>query len=81
MTMYSDTLHWSGITPIFGLITNLDLITEFDLLHYCPPPPLGPGGLSRECVLRILMRAVKGDKMGQRNIAQVADTALSTNLT
>ena len=35
----------------------------------------GPGGLSRECILRIPMRVVKGDKMGRRNIAQVADTA------
>ena len=24
-------------------------------------PPWGPGGLSRECVLRIPMRVVKGD--------------------
>ena len=24
-------------------------------------PPWGPGGLSRECILRIPMRAVKGD--------------------
>ena len=26
-----------------------------------PAPPWGPGGLSRECVLRIPMRVVKGD--------------------
>ena len=26
---YSDTLHWSGITPIFNPITDLDLITKF----------------------------------------------------
>ena len=32
MTIYSDTLHWSGITPIFDRITDLDLITEFDFL-------------------------------------------------
>ena len=32
MTIYSDTLHWSGITPIFDPITDLDLITEFDFL-------------------------------------------------
>ena len=32
MTIYSDTLYWSGITPIFDPITDLDLITEFDLL-------------------------------------------------
>ena len=25
------------------------------------PPPWGPGGLSRECVLLIIMRVVKGD--------------------
>ena len=30
MTIYSDTLHWSGITPIFYPITDLDLITEFN---------------------------------------------------
>ena len=30
MTIYSDTLHWSGITQIFDPITDLDLITEFD---------------------------------------------------
>ena len=28
----SDTLHWSGITPIFDHIADLDLITKFDLL-------------------------------------------------
>ena len=32
MTIYSDTLHWSGITPILDPITDLDLITEFDFL-------------------------------------------------
>ena len=32
MTIYSDTLHWSGITPIFYPITDLDLITKFDIL-------------------------------------------------
>ena len=35
MTNYSDTLHWSGITPIFDPITDLDLITEFDFLPNC----------------------------------------------
>ena len=35
MTIYSDTLHWSGITPIFHPITDLNLITEFDFLPYC----------------------------------------------
>ena len=35
MTIYIDTLHWSGITPIFYSITDLDLITEFDFLLYC----------------------------------------------
>ena len=30
MTIYSDTLHWSGITPMFDPITVLDLITVFD---------------------------------------------------
>ena len=29
MSIYSDTLHWSGITPIFDHISDLDLITEF----------------------------------------------------
>ena len=35
MTIYSDTLHWSGIKPIFYPITGLDLITEFDFLPNC----------------------------------------------
>ena len=30
MTIYSDTLHWSDITPIFDPVTDLNLITEFD---------------------------------------------------
>ena len=30
MTIYSDTIHWSGIIPTFDLISDLDLITEFD---------------------------------------------------
>ena len=32
MTIYSDTLNWSDITPICEFITELDLITDFDLL-------------------------------------------------
>ena len=32
MNIYSDTLLWSGITPMFDPITDLDLITEFDFL-------------------------------------------------
>ena len=35
MTIYSDTLHWSGVTPIFDPITDLDLITELDFLPNC----------------------------------------------
>ena len=35
MTIYSDTLHWSGITPIFDPVTDLDLITKFDFLPNC----------------------------------------------
>ena len=38
MTIYSDTLHRSGITPIFDPITDLDLITEFDFLPNCEIP-------------------------------------------
>ena len=30
MTIYNDTLNWSDITPICELITELDLITDFD---------------------------------------------------
>ena len=30
MTLYSDTLHWSYITPIVFPITDLDLITTLD---------------------------------------------------
>ena len=32
MTIYSDTLNWSDITPICEVITELDLITGFDLI-------------------------------------------------
>ena len=38
MTIYSDTLHWSGISPICDPIqgiTDLDLITEFDFKPNC----------------------------------------------
>ena len=30
MTIYSDALHWSGITPFVDPVTDLDLISEFD---------------------------------------------------
>ena len=42
MTIYGDTLHWPGSTPILTLllITDMDLITEFDFLPFytwsCP---------------------------------------------
>ena len=32
MTMYNDTLDWSDTTPIYELITELDFITDFDLI-------------------------------------------------
>ena len=32
MTMYNDTHNWSDITPICELITELDFITDFDLI-------------------------------------------------
>ena len=32
MTIYSDTLHWSGMTPSVDPITDINLITEFDFL-------------------------------------------------
>ena len=32
MVIYSDTLNWSNITPIFEPITELGLITNFDLI-------------------------------------------------
>ena len=32
MTVYNDTLNWSGITPICKPITELDFITDFDLI-------------------------------------------------
>ena len=35
ITIYSDTLHWWDITPIFLPFTDLDLITEFDFLPNC----------------------------------------------
>ena len=31
-TIYNDTLNWSDITPICELITELDFITDFDLI-------------------------------------------------
>ena len=34
MTLYSDTLNWSDITPICELITELDLITDFELPNF-----------------------------------------------
>ena len=32
MTIYNDTHNWSDITPICELITELDFITDFDLI-------------------------------------------------
>ena len=32
MTIYNDSLNWSDITPIRELITELDFITDFDLI-------------------------------------------------
>ena len=32
MTIYNDTLNWSDITPIYELITELDFITDFDII-------------------------------------------------
>ena len=32
MTIYSDTLNWSDITPICELITDLDLIIDVDFI-------------------------------------------------
>ena len=32
MVIYRDTLNWSDISPIFEPITELDLITNFDLI-------------------------------------------------
>ena len=42
MTIYSDTLHWLGNTPIFDPITDLDLLTEFDFLPICEKFWQGP---------------------------------------
>ena len=36
MVIYSDTLNWSNITPILEPITELDLITNFDLITKFP---------------------------------------------
>ena len=35
MTIYSETLNWSGITLIFDPITDLELMTQFDFLPNC----------------------------------------------
>ena len=32
MTIYNDTLNWSDITPVCDLITELDFISDFDLI-------------------------------------------------
>ena len=32
MAIYNDTLNWSDVTPICELITELDFITDFDLI-------------------------------------------------
>ena len=32
MVIYSDTLNWSDIAPIFEPITELDIVTNFDLI-------------------------------------------------
>ena len=32
MAIYNDTLNWSDNTPICELITELDFITDFDLI-------------------------------------------------
>ena len=32
MAIYNDNLNWSDITPICELITELDFITDFDLI-------------------------------------------------
>ena len=32
MTIYSDILNWSDITPICEFITELDLFTDFGLI-------------------------------------------------
>ena len=32
MTIYSESLYWSDIIPICELITELDLITDFNLI-------------------------------------------------
>ena len=32
MTIYSDTLYWSDIAPICERLTELDLITDMDLI-------------------------------------------------
>ena len=32
MIIYNDTLNWSYITPICELITELDFVTDFDLI-------------------------------------------------
>ena len=32
MTIYNDNFNWSDITPICEIITELDFITDFDLI-------------------------------------------------
>ena len=41
--------------------TFIHTFSNYDVPFVLYSPPSGPGGLSRECVLRIPMRAVKDD--------------------
>ena len=47
------------------ILWNAAIVVHHTFYLYLEPisplPPWGPGGLSRECVLRIPMRVVKGD--------------------
>ena len=40
IVIYSNTLHWSDITPVFDPVSDLDLITEFGFLLNCTMFPL-----------------------------------------
>ena len=74
---FSPPAHLCAVT----YMTEISLIVTLNNQFTFTFPPWGPGGLSRECVLRIPCVSQKATKMGRRYIAQVADTALSTNLT
>ena len=53
LIIYSDTLHWSDISPNREFITELDLITDFDVITFSREVSIGHLQLLRLLHLRI----------------------------